>query len=281
MAYNENIARSQDVLRTQSPIHTILDEEGLATLVSTLKEELGSSGGGDSGSGSGGDSNHTTASVSKTGNTATITVTDKNGKVTTATITDGANGKDGAQGANGKDGITPTIKIGTVTTLDSTESATVTNSGTDTEVVLNFGIPKGTKGDKGDKGDSGTGGGSGTTDYDSLTNKPDLSVYATKDDLTTHYMNKTDLASTYQPKGDYATTTDMTSALSKKADTDTLASYATKTDIAEFITKKVADATYQPKGDYLTDTDLTSYATQSYVQNYVQQELGVIENGTY
>lgn len=274
MAYNENIARSQDVLRTQSPIHTILDEEGLATLVSTLKEELGTSGGGDSS----GVSNKTTASVSKTGNTATITVTDKNGKVTTATITDG---KDGAQGASGKDGITPTIKIGTVTTLDSTESATVTNSGTDTEVVLNFGIPKGTKGDKGDKGDSGTGGGSGTTDYDSLTNKPDLSVYATKDDLTTHYMNKTDLASTYQPKGDYATTTDMTSALSKKADTDTLASYATKTDIANFTTKQVADDTYQPKGDYLTDTDLTSYATQSYVQNYVQQELGVIENGTY
>ena len=275
MAYNDNIARSQAaVLRTQSPIHTILDEEGLATLVSTLKEELGSSGGGGD-SGSGGDSNHTTASVSKTGNTATITVTDKNGKVTTATITDG---KDGA---SGKDGITPTITIGTVTTLDSTESATVTNSGTDTEVVLNFGIPKGTKGDKGDKGDSGTSGGGGTTDYDSLTNKPDLSVYATKDDLTTHYMDKTDLASTYQPKGDYVTTTDMTSALSKKADTDTLANYATKTDIANFTTKQVADATYQPKGDYLTSADLTSYATQSYVQNYVQQELGVIENGTY
>lgn len=270
MAYNDNIARSQDVLRTQAPIHTILDEEGLATLVSTLKEELGSGG-------SGSVSNHTTASVSKTGNTATITVTDKNGKVTTATITDG---KDGAQGASGKDGITPTIKIGTVTTLDSTESATVTNSGTDTEVVLDFGIPKGTKGDKGNKGDSGTQG-SGTTDYNSLTNKPDLSVYATNDDLATNYMNKTDLASTYQPKGDYVTTTDMTSALSKKADTDTLASYATKTDIADFVTKKTADATYQPKGDYLTDTDLTSYATQSYVQNYVQQELGVIENGTY
>lgn len=227
MAYNDNIARSQDVLRTQSPIHTILDEEGLATLVSTLKEELGGtqgSGGGDSGGGS----NHTTASVSKTGNTATITVTDKNGKVTTATITDG---KDGAQGANGKDGITPTITIGTVTTLDSTESATVTNSGTDTAVVLDFGIPKG---DKGDKGDTTQGTSSGTTDYNSLINKPDLSVYATKDDLATNYMNKTDLASTYQPKG-----------------------------------------------DYLTDTDLTSYATQSYVQNYVQQELGVIENGTY
>lgn len=273
MAYNDNIARSQDVLRTQSPIHTILDEEGLATLVATLKEELSS--GGDSG---GGGSNKTTASVSKTGNTATITVTDKNGKVTTATITDG---KDGAQGASGKDGITPTIKIGTVTTLDSTESATVTNSGTDTEVVLNFGIPKGPKGTKGDKGDTTQGSGSGTTDYNSLINKPDLSVYATKDDLTTNYMNKTDLASTYQPKGTYVTTTDMTSALSKKADTDTLASYATKTDIADFTTKKVADATYQPKGDYLTDTDLTSYATQSYVQNYVQQELGVIENGTY
>lgn len=277
MAYNDNIARSQDVLRTQAPIHTILDEEGLATLVSTLKEVALSGGGGDSG----GVSNKTTASVSKTGNTATITVTDKNGKVTTATITDG---KDGAQGASGKDGITPTIKIGTVTTLDSTESATVTNSGTDTAVVLNFGIPKGpkgTKGDKGDKGDTTQGSGSGTTDYNSLTNKPDLSVYATKDDLTTDYMNKTDLASTYQPKGDYVTTTDMTSALSKKADTDTLANYATKTDIADFTTKKIADATYQPKGDYLTNTDLTSYATQSYVQNYVQQELGVIENGTY
>ena len=67
----------------------------------------------------------------------------------------GENGKDGKDGNDGKDGITPTISIGTVTSLNPESNPTVENVGTSPNVILNFGIPKGGKGDKGDKGDPG------------------------------------------------------------------------------------------------------------------------------
>lgn len=46
------------------------------------------------------------ASVNKSGSTATITITDKNG-TTTTTISDGINGQDGSDGQDGQDGYTP------------------------------------------------------------------------------------------------------------------------------------------------------------------------------
>lgn len=47
------------------------------------------------------------------------------------------------------------VEIGTTETLPAGSNAVVTNTGTSTDAVLNFGIPKGEKGDKGDKGDTG------------------------------------------------------------------------------------------------------------------------------
>lgn len=69
------------------------------------------------------------AGVSKSGDTATITITDKNG-TTTATVKDGADGQDGAPGADGyspsasvsKSGDTVTI---TITDKNGTTTATV------------------------------------------------------------------------------------------------------------------------------------------------------------
>ena len=69
------------------------------------------------------------AGVSKSGDTATITITDKNG-TTTATVKDGADGQDGAPGADGyspsasvsKSGDTATI---TITDKNGTTTATV------------------------------------------------------------------------------------------------------------------------------------------------------------
>lgn len=55
-------------------------------------------------------------------------------------------------GAVGKDGKTPTIDIGEITTLASGSNATVTNSGTNTALILNFGLPRGGTGPKGDTG---------------------------------------------------------------------------------------------------------------------------------
>lgn len=58
-------------------------------------------------------------------------------------------------------GQTPNISIGSTTTLSAGQDATVTKSGDDENVVLNFGIPQGIQGAKGDKGDKGEKGDTG------------------------------------------------------------------------------------------------------------------------
>ena len=71
-----------------------------------------------------------TASVSKSGNTATITITDKNG-TTTTTIQDG---QDGRNGQDGSDGFSPTASVSksgntaTITITDQTGTTTTTIS---------------------------------------------------------------------------------------------------------------------------------------------------------
>jgi hypothetical protein len=62
----------------------------------------------------------------------------------------------GPQGEKGDKGdAAATISVGSVTTLDAGSEATVTNSGTSSEAVFDFGIPTGAKGEKGDKGETG------------------------------------------------------------------------------------------------------------------------------
>lgn len=69
----------------------------------------------------------------------------------------------GPQGDKGDPGDNATINVGAVTTLEPGQEATVTNTGSETNAVLAFGIPKGEKGDKGDKGDKGEKGDTGGT----------------------------------------------------------------------------------------------------------------------
>jgi hypothetical protein len=66
----------------------------------------------------------------------------------------GNKGDKGDQGYQGPQGPV-TISIGTVTTLAAGSSATVTNSGTTTDMVLKFGIPSGVQGPQGDPGKNG------------------------------------------------------------------------------------------------------------------------------
>lgn len=74
-----------------------------------------------------------TASVSKSGDTATITITDQTG-TTTTTIHDGQDGQDGSDGQDGNDGFSPTAsvsksgKIATITITDQTGTTTTTIS---------------------------------------------------------------------------------------------------------------------------------------------------------
>ena len=105
------------------------------------------------GGGSGGaDGYSPAAKVEETADGAKITITDKTG-TTEATVKngkDGANGApgtDGKDGAPGKDGVTPDIKIGTVTTLPAGSAATASMGGTAAQPTLNLGIPKGADGD--------------------------------------------------------------------------------------------------------------------------------------
>ena len=68
---------------------------------------------------------------------------------TGATGAKGDKGDQGNPGPQGEKGTNATVYVGTTSTLNPGSQATVYNSGTDSNAVLNFGIPKGEKGDPG------------------------------------------------------------------------------------------------------------------------------------
>lgn len=86
-------------------------------------------------------------------------------------------------------GYTATIAIGTVTTLEPGQPATVTNSGTEGAAVFNFGIPKGAKGDNGEKGDKGD-----DLDYSTMTPEEKSEL---NDTIVQHIVNENILGPTY------------------------------------------------------------------------------------
>ncbi len=67
----------------------------------------------------------------------------------------GVDGKNGANGTNGKDGMAGKIVSVTVESVASSESASVTNNGTETEAALVFKIPRGSTGAQGPTGPAG------------------------------------------------------------------------------------------------------------------------------
>lgn len=75
----------------------------------------------------------------------------------------GATGPTGATGATGATGSAATISVGTTNTLIAGNNATVTNSGTSSAAVFNFGIPQGPTGATGATGAQGPSGVIGVT----------------------------------------------------------------------------------------------------------------------
>ena len=74
-----------------------------------------------------------------------------------------------SSGTTGPTGTTPTVAAGTVTTLSPGSSATVSNSGTSTAAVFNFGVPRGATGPIGPTGATGATGSTGSTGPTGLT----------------------------------------------------------------------------------------------------------------
>jgi hypothetical protein len=70
----------------------------------------------------------------------------------------GAKGDTGPRGPQGEKGTNATVYVGTTSTLAPGSQATVYNSGSDSNAVLNFGIPQGAKGDTGSQGPQGPAG---------------------------------------------------------------------------------------------------------------------------
>jgi hypothetical protein len=75
----------------------------------------------------------------------------------------GPQGPQGEPGPAGADGVSPTINVGEVTTLNAGQPATVTNVGSDTNVILSFGIPQGPQGEQGEPGQDGSDGADGVS----------------------------------------------------------------------------------------------------------------------
>ena len=74
----------------------------------------------------------------------------------------GATGPTGPTGPTGATGLSATATVGTTTTLQPGNNATVTNVGTLNNAIFNFAIPQGQQGNQGSKGDKGNTGSSGS-----------------------------------------------------------------------------------------------------------------------
>lgn len=66
---------------------------------------------------------------------------------------EGPEGPEGPQGNPGPTGLTPSIRVGSVTTGEPNTNVIITITGTPEVPIINFTIPKGAKGDPGDPGD--------------------------------------------------------------------------------------------------------------------------------
>ena len=107
----------------------------------------------------GGSATSPTASVAKVGDTATITITDING-TTTASISDGKDGTNGTNGTNGQDGYSPTASV---SKSGGTATITITDKNGTTTATVGDGA-------NGQNGTNGTDGTDGTTFTPSVSN---------------------------------------------------------------------------------------------------------------
>lgn len=99
-----------------------------------------------------------------------------------ATLAKGDAGPVGPQGPQGEPGPIPLVKS---PNAPSDTDLLWIDTDDDGSMFIGPQGPIGPKGDKGDKGDP------GTTDYNALINKPDMSVYATKTEVSNLFIGTT------------------------------------------------------------------------------------------
>ena len=110
----------------------------------------------------------TTTGTPGTNASVTNTGTESNA-VLNFVIPAGATGANGADGATGADGTAATVQVGTTTTGAPGTSASVTNTGTESNAVLNFVIPAGATGANGADGATGADGTAATVQVGTTT----------------------------------------------------------------------------------------------------------------
>ena len=110
----------------------------------------------------------TTTGAPGTNASVTNTGTESNA-VLNFVIPAGTTGATGANGATGADGTAATVQVGTTTTGAPGTNASVTNTGTESNAVLNFVIPAGTTGATGANGATGADGTAATVQVGTTT----------------------------------------------------------------------------------------------------------------
>lgn len=155
------------------------------------------------------------------------------------------------------DGEAATVEVGTVTTLDAGEDATVENVGSLTNAVFDFGIPKGDP---------------GTTSWEGITDKPSEyppeshthdDRYYTETEVDTALSGKSDTSHTHDDR--YYTESETNTLLSAKADSyDVATALSAKADSSSVYTKTQTDTLLNEKEDTANLGDLAYEDTVNY-----------------
>jgi hypothetical protein len=176
----------------------------------------------------------------------------------------GPTGQTGPQGPQGIQGTAATIVVGTVVTVPSGQPATVTNAGTPSAAVFNFGLPQGVKGDTGATGAAGQGVPTGGTAGQVL-----AKINGTN--YNTEWIDPPDEFAVWgQITGSLSAQLDLASALAGKYPTSNPSGFITSSALSPYLTQASAASTYYPQTNpsgYITSGALTGYATQSWVQS--------------
>ena len=179
----------------------------------------------------------------------------------------GPAGQTGPQGPQGIQGTAATIVVGSVITVPSGQPATVTNAGTPSAAVFNFGLPQGVTGATGATGATGpagqgvpTGGTAGQ-----------VLAKINGTNYNTEWIDPPDEFAVWgQITGSLSAQLDLASALAGKYSASNPSGFITSSALSPYLTQAAAASTYYPQTNpsgYITSGALTGYATQSWVQS--------------